>query len=132
MSAGPHRLILMLFDGALKAIAIAKTNIEAGNIALKGASISKAISIVDDGLRSSLDKTAGGELAMQLDQIYEYVTHLMLQANLTNRVELLEEAANLLSDLRESWEEMGRAQQQAAPSTAPAPDSRPSASYGKV
>jgi len=61
-SADPHQLIVMLFDGALERIAIAKGAIERGNIEEKGQKIGRAIAIID-GLRASLNKEAGGEIA---------------------------------------------------------------------
>src|SRR4051812_8430739 len=73
-AASPHHLISMLFDGALIAVAHASQHMKAGNIADKGTAISKAIMIINDGLRTSLNKTAGGEIAHRLDALYEYLS----------------------------------------------------------
>ncbi|MES2130095.1 MAG: flagellar export chaperone FliS [Pseudomonadota bacterium] len=106
-SASPHKLIVMLFDGALVAVNSAIMHMKAGNIPDKGAAISKAILIIDSGLRASLDKKAGGEIAEGLDALYEYMGARLLQANLKNQVDILEEVQRLLSDLRGAWNAIG-------------------------
>jgi flagellar protein FliS len=121
-SASPHKLIVMLYDGALVALLGAKTNIAAGNIAAKGSAISKAISIIDNGLRASLDKNAGGEIAANLDALYDYMSRRLLHANLKNDVTIIDEVHGLLADLRGAWVEIGDKVQQppvAAPSAMP-------------
>ena len=118
-SASPHALIVMLYDGALVALLSAKTNIAAGNIAAKGSAISKAISIIDNGLRASLDKTAGGEIAANLDALYDYMSRRLLHANLQNDVSIIDEVHNLLADLRGAWVEIGDKIQH-TPAVAPA------------
>ena len=104
ISASPHKLIVMLFDGAIVSISNAVQHLNAGDISAKGQSISKAISIIDNGLRASLDKKAGGEIAISLDALYEYMTSRLITANLNNQVEHLIEVQNLLRDLRSAWE----------------------------
>lgn len=106
-SASPHALIIMLYDGALVALLGAKANIAANNIAAKGTAISKAITIIDNGLRASLDKNAGGEIAANLDALYDYMSRRLLHANLKNDVAILDEVHGLLSDLRSAWVEIG-------------------------
>lgn len=103
-SASPHKLIMMLFDGAMVSITAAKRHMEAGEIAPKGEAISRAISIVENGLRASLDKSVGGDMAMNLDALYGYITTRLLMANLRNQPELLDEAHQLLKGLHEAWE----------------------------
>ncbi len=102
-AASPHKLIVMLYDGALVSIATAINQMKAGNISAKGAAISKAIMIIDSGLRASLDKKVGGEIAQGLDALYEYMGTRLLQANLKNDVDILEEVQRLLMDLRGAW-----------------------------
>jgi flagellar protein FliS len=106
-SASPHKLIVMLYDGALVALLGAKANIAANNIAAKGTAISKAITIIDNGLRASLDKEAGGEIAANLDALYDYMSRRLLHANLKNDVPAIDEVHRLLSDLREAWVAIG-------------------------
>jgi flagellar protein FliS len=119
-AASPHKLIVMLYDGALVAVLSAMTNMKAGQIAAKGAAISKAITIIDNGLRAALDKKAGGEIAEGLDALYEYMSARLLQANLNNQPEVLEEVHKLLSDLRDAWNAIGAQGGQPAIPAAPA------------
>ena len=114
-SASPHKLIVMLYDGALVALRTAKTNMTAGNIPAKGAAISKAITIIDNGLRVSLDKTSGGAIAENLDALYEYMGRRLFQANLQNDVAIVDEVHNLLADLRSAWVQIGDKVQQPEP-----------------
>jgi flagellar protein FliS len=102
-TASPHRLILLLFDGAIKAVGNAQFHMNARNIAEKGLAITKAIAIIDEGLRLSLDVKAGGELAEDLSALYEYMCHRLMQANLKNDAHILEEVNGLLAGLREAW-----------------------------
>ncbi len=104
IAASPHKLIVMLFDGAIVAISNAVQHMHQGEIAAKGHSISKAISIIENGLRASLDKKAGGDIAGSLDALYEYMTARLLKANLENSEAMLTEVQNLLRDLKTSWE----------------------------
>lgn len=106
-SASPHKLIVMLYDGALAAIMTAITQMKAGNIQEKGNAISKAIRIIDDGLRASLDKEVGGEIASNLDALYDYMSRRLLEANLKNDPAILEEIRGLVTDLRDTWNQIG-------------------------
>lgn len=115
LAADPHKLISMLYQGALLAIAKAKNGMMCKNVAAKGAAISKAISIIDDGLNASLDKKVGGELAQNLSSLYEYMGRRLLVANLNNDMAALDEVARLLNDLKGAWESIRPA---AAPSDA--------------
>lgn len=103
VAASPHKLIVMLFDGALVALGTALISMRDGNIGEKGKSISKAIMIIDSGLRAALDKKAGGEIAEGLDALYEYMSARLLTANLNNDPSILEEVQRLLTELRDAW-----------------------------
>ena len=120
-SASPHKLIVMLYDGALVAILSGITNMKAGNVAAKGAAISKAINIVDNGLRAALDKKVGGDIAENLDALYEYISARLLKANLSNDPAILEEVHALLADLRDAWNAIDPLAAQNLPAAAPAP-----------
>ncbi len=102
VSASPHQLIAMLYDGALEKIAIAKGAIERADIELKGLKIGRAIAIID-GLRASLDKDSGGEIAENLDGLYSYMQSRLFEANLTNDLTVLTEVSGLLGDVRSAW-----------------------------
>lgn len=104
ISASPHKLIVMLFDGAIVSIGNAIHHMNNNDLPSKGQSISKAISIIDNGLRASLDKKAGGDIAVSLDALYEYMNSRLIVANLNNDTTILEEVQNLLRDLRSAWE----------------------------
>ncbi|MDQ9170811.1 flagellar export chaperone FliS [Oxalobacteraceae bacterium R-40] len=103
VAASPHKLIVMLFDGALMALSNAQTQMKNGDVAAKGQSISKAISIIESGLRASLDKKVGGEIALNLDALYEYMSHQLLLANLNNDLLKLKEVHELLQGLKSAW-----------------------------
>jgi flagellar protein FliS len=119
-SASPHKLIVMLYDGVLAALLKAKSNMLAKNIPAKGTAISQAITIIDNGLRVSLDLKAGGEIAENLDALYEYMSRRLFQANLKNEVAIIDEVHRLLSDLREAWVAIGDKVDQPQPA-APTP-----------
>jgi flagellar protein FliS len=118
LAASPHKLIVMLFEGALLALNTALRQMEAGDIAGKGMSISKAIAIIENGLRASLDRKTGGEIAANLDALYEYMCNRLVLANRENRAEMLEEVARLLGELKGAWDAIG-APPDAAPASAP-------------
>lgn len=107
MAANPHKLIVMLFDGAVAAVRSALVHMKAGNIPEKGKAISKAIQIIENGLRASLDRKAGGQIGENLDALYEYMQHRLLMANLQNEPEILQEVERLLNELREAWSAIG-------------------------
>ncbi len=106
-TANPHRLILMLFEAATLAVSKAKGYMQTSNVASKGMSISKAIQIIDEGLRASLDEKAGGDLARQLRELYDYMSRRLLLASMRNEVEGLDEVTKLLSELRDAWATIG-------------------------
>lgn len=104
--ASPHRLIDMLYEGAIERITQAKGALEYGKIDIKGAKINSAVSIVG-GLRECLNTDAGGELASNLDNLYVYIQTLLARAHAHNDPSKLEEAITLLADLRDAWKQIG-------------------------
>lgn len=104
--ASPHRLIDMLYEGAIERIIQAKGAMEHKNIELKGAKINSAISIIG-GLRESLNSDEGGDLAMNLDNLYVYLQNILSNAHIKNDQTLLDEAVTLLNDLRSTWKQIG-------------------------
>ncbi len=103
-AADPHKLISMLYQGALLAIANAKNGILRKDIAAKGKAVSHAILIIDSGLNASLNKEVGGPLALNLSALYDYMSTRLLLANMNNDMAALDEVARLLTDLKEAWE----------------------------
>jgi flagellar protein FliS len=104
MSADPHMLIALLFDGALLAIARAREETATRQIDAKGHSISKAIAIIGEGLNASLDRKAGGKLAEDLSALYVYMVKRLVDANINNDVAALDEVAKLLGELKGAWD----------------------------
>lgn len=104
--ASPHQLIVLLFDGALNAIRLAELHMQKGNIPDKGKAISKAINIIDNGLKSSLDLNQGGEIAENLDQLYQYISQQLVLANLHNDSKKLQTCFDLLDNIAQAWREI--------------------------
>ena len=101
-SASPHRLVTLLLEGALNRVVAARGAMEAGETARKGDLISRAIAVVE-GLKVSLDRERGGEIAANLGALYEYVQNRLLLANASNDPELLAEVARLLKEIASGW-----------------------------
>lgn len=103
MDASPHRLVQMLMEGALEKIALAKGSMANNEIASKGENISKAIAIID-GLQSSLNKDLGGEIAENLNSLYDYMSHRLIIANSRNDASILDEVASLIMEIKIGWD----------------------------
>ncbi|MGE6531803.1 flagellar export chaperone FliS [Pseudomonas sp. NPDC077382] len=103
--ADPHRLIQMLMQGGLDRIAQAKGAMERDAFAEKGILVGKAINIIG-GLREALDKSVGGELAENLDRLYEYMTMRLFEASRHNDIEQLNEVGRLLGEIKVAWDQI--------------------------
>lgn len=125
MSASPHQLITMLFDGAKTAITMARHHMANGEIAAKGNAISKAINIIDNGLKASIDTEAGGAaetvLAANVSALYDYINQRLMYANLRNDPALLDEADRLLDNISSAWREIDPQQSRLLPAAPAAP-----------
>lgn len=130
-SATPHQLVVMLFAGARAAVASAHAHMDRGNIAAKCEAISKAIAIIDGGLKASLDLSVGGQLAQNLSDLYVYMTQRLLQANASNDRGALHEVAQLLQQLGGAWESLATRSVETKAAAAPKPP-RVATSYGSV
>jgi flagellar protein FliS len=111
-AADPHRLVVMLMDGALDRIATARGLMVHGDVAEKAQLLQRAVAIIDE-LRNSLNLKAGGELSHNLDALYEYMCMRLVQANASNKPEWLDEVSRLLNEIRSAWLQLpahGRAQ----------------------
>lgn len=131
-SSDPHKLILMLYQGALLSIASAKNQMMRNEIAAKGKSISQAISIINDGLKASLDLNVGGELALNLSDLYSYMIQRLLQANMKNDTAILEEVSTLLLELRSAWESIRQTEPRPPVSTPHQPVEKTTLVYGRM
>lgn len=105
-AASPHKLIVMLFDGAKLALSNALLHMNNNKIDAKGRAIAHAIRIINDGLRASLNKEVGGELALNLDALYDYMCHRLFLANLNNDTLILTEVIDLIDTIRLAWLEI--------------------------
>lgn len=108
-AADPHRLILLLMDGALERLAIARGCLERrqrGDVARKAQALTQCMHIVGE-LRGSLNLVEGGELAHNLSDLYEYMLRQLLRANAANEAGCITEVASLLSEIRGAWEAIG-------------------------
>ena len=103
----PHQLVGMLFDGYMDAIAQARGALAQGQVEAKGKAIGRAVRIIEEGLKAGLDVRAGGQLAADLRDLYDYVTLRLTQANLRNDAKLLEECQSLIEPLQSAWKSIG-------------------------
>ena len=110
MSANQQQLITLLFDGAISALIRARLFMQDGNIQGKGNSISKAINIIESGLKQGLDEQSADELTDNLLGLYAYMVRRLIQANLRNDVEALEEVEGLLRNIADAWKEVAQPQ----------------------
>jgi flagellar protein FliS len=105
-SADPHRLVLMLMDGALERMAIARGYIERGQIAKKAQALHQCVSIVNE-LRGSLNLAQGGALAQNLSDLYDYMLRQLLRANVDSDLNCVKEVASLMGEIRGAWLAIG-------------------------
>jgi flagellar protein FliS len=101
-ASDPHRLVVMLMDGALERISRARGCIENGALQEKNGLLSAAVAIIDE-LRVSLDLKGGGTIAANLEDLYDYMCRQLVKANLNNRLETLDEVSHLLAEIRSAW-----------------------------
>jgi len=109
-TANPVQLVVLLYEGAISAIASAKGEMERRNIAEKARLINKAIDIIE-GLRSALEFNQGGEIAVSLNDLYLYMIQRLSTANLKNDPALLEEVSGLLTEILGAWETLAKSRE---------------------
>lgn len=103
--ASPHKLIDMLFAGALDRLAAARGAIERGDVSGKVGALSSALDIVQH-LKYSLDVQKGGRIAANLSSLYEYMATRLVSANLNSDVKAIGEVSDLLRNLKSAWAAM--------------------------
>ena len=113
VAASPHQLIIMLYEGAELAVRMAIRHMNEHNIAKKSAAISKASTIILEGLQAALDTRNGGGLAQQLDALYDYMNKRLMLAHIKNETAPLEEVLGLLRELHGAWQQIGTSAQSA-------------------
>jgi len=106
MSASNDQLITLLFDGALSARVRARLFLQDGNTVKNGESLSKAINIIDNGLKQGLDESSEDELTQNLLGLYRYMVHRLLRANIDNDADGIEEVEALLRNIADAWKEV--------------------------
>lgn len=106
MSASQQQLVIMLFDGALSALVRARLFLADGNIPAKGLALSKAINIIENGLKVGLVENYGDELTQNLIALYAYMVRRLLHANVNNDASAIEEVENLLRNIADGWKEV--------------------------
>lgn len=104
--ATPHQLITMLLDGAINAMVRAKIYFEMGNIPRRGQMISRAINIIDNGLRASLNHEVGGHITEEMESLYEYVSRNLLLLNMQKDPEPLPHLIEIMTNLSTTWKEI--------------------------
>ena len=106
MSASQQQLVIMLFDGALSALVRARLFLQDGNIPAKGLALSKAINIIENGLKVGLVENNGDELTQNLIALYAYMVRRLLHANVNNDASAIEEVETLLRNIADGWKEV--------------------------
>lgn len=130
--ADAHGLIVLLYEGAIAALVRAKYHMERNEVAEKGKAVAMAVAIINDGLKASLDMSRGGEIAGNLDALYEYMGQRLLLASLKNQPEIIDEISNLLIDLKGAWVSIGKLQTGRVNIAQEQPPQRSAISYGKA
>ena len=101
--ADPHKLISMLFEGAVIALNQAEFDIKNDKLTEKFTSISKAIDIILLGLDASLKYESGNKLGENLHMLYQYMAHQLTLANLHNDINRIQEVRHLVNELKGAW-----------------------------
>ncbi len=104
-SASPHRVIQMLMAGAIERLIQGKASMEQGNIAVKGERLGKALDIIIC-LRSSLSMEDGGDIATNLDALYDFMVHQIYKANQENIAEPIDDVIDMLREIKSAWEQI--------------------------
>ncbi|WJV52156.1 flagellar export chaperone FliS [Pectobacteriaceae bacterium CE90] len=107
MSASPHQLIVLLFDGAHSALVRARILMQKGDIQGKGNALSKAINIIINGLKAGLDTEGNDELVDNLSELYDYMSRRLLHANQHNDEQAIIEVEILLENIADAWRRIG-------------------------
>lgn len=106
-TANQSKLVEMLFEGLLQKLSAGKAYMHSREVSKKGTAISKAIDIIG-GLKSALNQEAGGDIARNLDALYDYMQQRLLTANLESDPGILEEVITLVLEIKEAWAEVSK------------------------
>lgn len=103
-SASKEKLLLMMYEGAIKFIKKAKLDLEQNNISGKCENIGRAYDIILE-LNNTLDHKVGGDVASQLEQLYMFMTEQLIKANISNDSNHLDSVLKILETLYEGWKQ---------------------------
>lgn len=115
-----HQLVSLLYEGLMSSIATARGALARGDVLTKCNSISKAVRILEEGLMTALDRQAGGEVAANLEAVYDYALRRLIQANARNDDAMLQEVMGLIEPIALGWKEMKNNKEAANESVHPA------------
>lgn len=101
--ADPHQLVGLLYQALMQALGTAKLSMRAGDIPGKGKAISRAVRLIEEGLKAGLNDAKGGELAVNLRALYDYCIVVLSEANLRNDANKVDEVIRLLQPLAQAW-----------------------------
>lgn len=114
-SATPHQLVVMLFDALQQYLLAARGAMERGDIALKCQKMGAAIRVLEEGLRGALNMEQGGEIAKNLDAVYEYCSQRLTMANLKNDASGITEVMDIIAPIASGWKQMNGQSQPVQP-----------------
>jgi len=101
-SSTPLELVVMLYDGALQSIGVAREAIGRRDIQARRKALSQTLAFISE-LQSTLDLDKGGEIAARLDALYDFANHRLLEAAARNDVKPIDEVRQVLETLRDGW-----------------------------
>ncbi len=102
-SADPHRLIVLLLVGAITQVTRARASAERGDLEAKGIAVNAAVDIIST-LLAALDQERGGEVAENLERLYNYMLETLAVAHANNDLKGFEEVVTLLKTIKEGWD----------------------------
>jgi flagellar protein FliS len=104
--ADPHQLVSLLYQALMQSLGTAKLSLQAGDIAGKGKAISRAVRLIEEGLKAGLNDAKGGELAVNLRGLYDYCIVVLSEANLRNDVKKVDEVIQLVQPVAQAWSDI--------------------------
>ncbi len=104
--ADPHQLVGLLYQALMQSLGTAKLSMQAGDIPGKGKAITRAVRLIEEGLKAGLNDAKGGELAANLRSLYDYCIVVLSEANLRNDVNKIDEVIRLMQPLAQAWAEI--------------------------
>ncbi len=104
-AASPHKVIQMLMAGAVERLVQGKAAMTQGNIALKGERLGKALDIIIS-LRGCLSMDDGGDIAQNLEQLYDFMITQISQANIDNNAQAIDDVIDILREIKSAWDQI--------------------------